>query len=84
MRRKLMSEELSQTDLKRAIEAIEQINHSGSGRLAGIETEASNIRADEKGVTADVVVKGPTEGKIRKYENLTYSYNRIRKAIGSK
>ena len=76
-----MKDEISRKDLKKAIENIEQINHSGSGRLAGIETEASNIRVEEDGIKADVVIKGPREGQTRKYENLVYSYERITRVI---
>ena len=79
-----MDDEFSQEDIKKAIETIEQINHSGSGRVAGIEAEALNIRVEKNSVIADVIIKGPREGKTRKYENLEYSYERIIRAIGEK
>lgn len=77
-----MGTKISQEDLKKAIEAIEQINHSGSGRLAGIGAEALNIRVEKDSVKADVIIKGPREGQTRKYENLNYSYEHITRVIG--
>lgn len=57
----------------------EQINHSGSGRVAGISAEAVNIRMKEDYVLADVIIKGPREGQIREFKDLEYSYNLLSK-----
>jgi hypothetical protein len=79
-----MKNDISQENLKKAIETIEQINHSGSGRVAGIEAEAVHIRVEKDSVKADVIIKGPREGQTRTYENLAYNYERIMRVTGEK
>jgi len=62
------------TEIKKIIESIEQINHSGSGRVAGVSAEAANIRMKGDYVLADVTIKGPREGQIREFKDLEYNY----------
>jgi hypothetical protein len=73
---------MKEEEIKKAIEKIEYKNHSGSGRIAGIEATAQNIRVLEDRVRADVIIKGPKDGVVRKYENLEYSKDRLNKIIG--
>ena len=73
---------MNDEDIKKAIESIEQINHSGSGRLAGIGAEVLRIEQQENCVIADVLITGPREGESRKFENLEYSYERLSQVIG--
>jgi hypothetical protein len=73
---------MNREEIKKAIEIIEQINHSGSGRLAGIGAQAVRIEVHEKGVVADVLITGPRKGQVRKFENLEYSYEHLSQVIG--
>ena len=73
---------MKEEEIKKAIEKIEHKNHSGSGRIAGIVATAKNIRFLEDRVRADVIIKGPKEGVVRKYENLEYSNEKLNKIIG--
>ena len=66
-------------EIKKAIESIEQINYSGSGRVAGITADAVNIREKKDSVLADVIIRGPREGQIREYKDLEYSYGLLSK-----
>ena len=73
---------MNREEIKKAIETIEQINHSGSGRLAGIGAEAVRIEVQDKGVVADVLITGPREGQVRKFANLEYSYEHLSQVLG--
>ena len=73
---------MKEEEIKKAIEKIEHKNHSGSGRIAGIEATVKNLKLLDDIVRADVIIKGPKEGVVRKYENLEYSYDRLNKIIG--
>ncbi|MBC8387992.1 MAG: hypothetical protein H8E13_08085 [Actinobacteria bacterium] len=66
---------MNKEEIKKAIENVEKINHSGSGRLTGIETEAANIKLQKNNVIADIIIRGPQEGRVRKIDGREYSYD---------
>lgn len=75
---------MDKEEIKRIIEKVEQINHSGSGRLAGVRAEAENIRLHDNGAIADITISGPQEGRSRKFEDREYSYEFLDKYSSKK